>query len=316
MSGRASCIQVKVPVRLTARMRSHLSGEMSRAGSKASTPALVTRMVIGPSVSRTDAEHTLQGAAVGDVDLERRHGVPAARRVAAARVPKARPSMSRSATAMTVVRELPGDAETHARGRAGHDGHPVAHTRPLGRGELDVQVVQAAQDPRRLVREVSGTRRAVMLVGEPDVAHPVEDPLDADATLGTRPAALRDRSATPTTEGHVLLRVGAVQPELLGTLEPSWIAIGRAVEDHHRRSRCDLHAADRGAAAGQPEVRLHRALDAQRLLDEVRDALPVRPQLVLELGVLAEVLQADGEEPGRRLLARRRRGTSPSARRP
>ena len=55
MSGSASCTQVKVPVRFTAMIRSHFSGVMSATGSNASTPALVTTMVIGPSSSRTAA---------------------------------------------------------------------------------------------------------------------------------------------------------------------------------------------------------------------------------------------------------------------
>ena len=65
----------------------------------------------------------------------------------------------------------------------------------------------------------------------------------------------------------------------------------------------DVDAADGRGAAGEAEVGLHRALDAQRLLDEVRDAVAVRPQLVLELGVLGEVLQRGGEQTGGRLLA-------------
>ncbi len=53
MSGTASCTQVKVPVRLTAMIRSHFSGVISVTGSNASMPALVTTMVIGPSSPRT-----------------------------------------------------------------------------------------------------------------------------------------------------------------------------------------------------------------------------------------------------------------------
>ena len=59
-----------------------------------------------------------------------------------------------------------------------------------------------------------------------------------------------------------------------------------------------------GGPAGETEVGLHRALDAQRLLDEVGDAVAVLAQLVLELRVLGEVLQGSGEEAGCRLLAR------------
>ena len=55
MSGTASCMLTKVPVRLTAMTRSQRSGVMSGTGSKASMPALVTTMVIGPRSFRTDA---------------------------------------------------------------------------------------------------------------------------------------------------------------------------------------------------------------------------------------------------------------------
>ena len=56
-------------------------------------------------------------------------------------------------------------------------------------------------------------------------------------------------------------------------------------------------------AAGEAEVGLHRALDPQHLLEEVRDAVAVGAQLVLQLGVLGEVLQRGGEQAGGRLLA-------------
>ena len=55
MSGTASCRQTKVPVRFTAMIRSHFSGVISITGSKASTPALVTTIVMGPRSWRTEA---------------------------------------------------------------------------------------------------------------------------------------------------------------------------------------------------------------------------------------------------------------------
>ncbi len=55
MSGTASCMQTKVPVRLTASMWSHFSGVMSATASNDSMPALVTRMVIGPNWALTAA---------------------------------------------------------------------------------------------------------------------------------------------------------------------------------------------------------------------------------------------------------------------
>ncbi len=53
MSATAACTQVNVPVRLTAMMRSHVSGVMSSSAVNDSMPALVTRSSTGPSPART-----------------------------------------------------------------------------------------------------------------------------------------------------------------------------------------------------------------------------------------------------------------------
>ena len=53
MSGSTAWQQWKVPVRLTANRRFHVSALMSRKGWKPSIPALLTRMVTGPNVSCT-----------------------------------------------------------------------------------------------------------------------------------------------------------------------------------------------------------------------------------------------------------------------
>ena len=52
----------------------------------------------------------------------------------------------------------------------------------------------------------------------------------------------------------------------------------------------------------EPEVAFHRALDAQALLDEVRDVLTVLAQQLLELLVVADALQRSAEEAHGRLL--------------
>ena len=82
------------------------------------------------------------------------------------------------------------------------------------------------------------------------------------------------------------------------------IAVGGAVEHHDRRPGRDVDLADRRAATGETEVRLHRALHPQHLLEEAGDELGLRPQLVLDLGLLGEVHQRGGEETGGRLLTR------------
>src|SRR5437588_606495 len=78
-------------------------------------------------------------------------------------------------------------------------------------------------------------------------------------------------------------------------LEAPGVAVGRSIQQHDRRPRCDVDTTDARRPSGEPEVGLHRALDSQRLFDEVGYALPVRPKLVLELRRLGEVLQPGGE---------------------
>ena len=66
-----------------------------------------------------------------------------------------------------------------------------------------------------------------------------------------------------------------------------------------------VDAAELRRHAREPEVALHRALDAQALFDEVRDELAVLAQLLLELRVVADALQRGAEEAHGRLLTGR-----------
>ena len=140
-----------------------------------------------------------------------------------------------------------------------------------------------------------------MLLGQADVAHPVEDAVEADPPLGPGQGATGTGVGTPA-EGHVCPGVGPVHVELRRVLEAPGIAVGGAVQQHDRCAGRNVHAADGRRTAGETEVGLHRALDAQGLFDEARDELFVRPELVLELGVLGEVLQRNGEQACGRLL--------------
>ena len=90
----------------------------------------------------------------------------------------------------------------------------------------------------------------------------------------------------PRPKARCSLAFGPVDAELGRALEEPGVPVGRSVEQHDRRPGGDVDAGHGGRPSGQPEVGLHRALDAQRLLDEVGDAVPVGPELVLELGVL------------------------------
>ena len=73
MSGTTAWRQWNVPVRLTAIMRSHASGVMSRNDSKPSMPALVTRIPTVPKRAPDRVQRSENGGAVADVD-PRCHG--------------------------------------------------------------------------------------------------------------------------------------------------------------------------------------------------------------------------------------------------
>src|SRR3989442_1523034 len=106
--------------------------------------------------------------------------------------------------------------------------------RGVHRRELEMEAAQAAQHPGRLVLEAPGARGTVMLLREANVAHPIEDPLEADLRLGARERAAR-AGMVAAAEGDVLLGVGAVDPELGGALETPRVPVGRAVQHHERR---------------------------------------------------------------------------------
>ena len=162
--------------------------------------------------------------------------------------------------------------------------------------------------------EVTVPGRAVVLFGEPDVPHAVEDPLDAHPALhpGQGPPGAGVDAAP---ERDVDLGVRPVDPELVGALEQPGVTVGRAVEQHHRRPRGDVDAGHVGVPTGQAEVGLDRALDAQRLLDEARDPVACGP--AARPGARGTRRGISGRRPAavRSSPGRRRRGRSPSARR-
>src|SRR5262245_64513117 len=165
-----------------------------------------------------------------------------------------------------------------------------------------MEPAQSAQDPRRLVLEAPGAGGPVVLLREPDVAHAVEDPLEADLRLGAGERAAR-AGVGAAAEGDVLLAVGAADAELGGGLETPRVAVDRTVQEHDGGAGGDLHPGEGGAATGEAEVALDRALDPERLLDEVGDALALGPKLLLETGGFGQVLERGGEQPRGRLLA-------------
>src|SRR4051794_7157694 len=81
------------------------------------------------------------------------------------------------------------------------------------RAELQVQARDTAQDERRDVAVAAGTGGAVVLLRDPDLTQPVEQPLDADPAFGAGELAAHAGVHAPT-EGEVLTRVLAVDAEL------------------------------------------------------------------------------------------------------
>ena len=57
------------------------------------------------------------------------------------------------------------------------------------RFELEVQAADTAEDVGRHVVVAAGAGGAVLLLGDPDVVHPVEQALDGDASFGARERA-------------------------------------------------------------------------------------------------------------------------------
>ena len=160
---------------------------------------------------------------------------------------------------------------------------------------------QAAQDVGGCVRVAAVVGRAVLGLGDRDVGHAVKQAFDADPALGAGQRRAR-AGWTPWPNAMCSRAFAAVDVELVGVLEA---ARGRGwppVEHHDRGAGGDVDATDRRRHACQPEVALHRALEAQRLLDEVRDAAAVVAQELLQLGAFADQLERGAEEADGGLL--------------
>ena len=126
-------------------------------------------------------------------------------------------------------------------------------------------------------------------------AHPALDPRQRATGTGVH----------PPPEGQMDLCVGPVEAELRRAFEQPGSRLAAPL------SNMTGVPASMSTPPTVVERRARRKSDftglsmRSDLFDEAGDPLVVRPQLVLEFGVLAEVLEADGEQPGRRLLAGR-----------
>ena len=152
-------------------------------------------------------------------------------RPAARRPPPRRPLRSRTAT------WWPSATSCLAAPSPMPEAPPVTTRRRSIRGtlELEVQPGETAEDPRRLVVEVAIAGRAVVLLGQPDVAHAVEDALEADAALGpgerAAGAGVNARARRRCAPGRWAGRGGT----RAGT-RSAGVAVGGAVQQHHRRA--------------------------------------------------------------------------------
>src|SRR6266851_2087327 len=91
--------------------------------------------------------------------------------------------------------------------------------------EVQVQLREPAEHPGGFVAEPARPPRAVVLLGQSDVAHAGEYALEADAALGARQGTARaGMGAAP--ERDVGLGVRTVDAELRWALEASGIAVG------------------------------------------------------------------------------------------
>src|SRR4051812_20527291 len=116
-------------------------------------------------------------------------------------------------------------------------------------------MLEATEDVGRRVLVAARAGGAVLLLGDHDVAHALEQTFDADVALGPRERRTRTRVHT-VPERDVLPGVRAIQPELLGRLEAARVTVRGAVEHHYGRARRDVDTTDRRRHAGQAEVTL------------------------------------------------------------
>src|SRR5947209_16088304 len=101
----------------------------------------------------------------------------------------------------------------------------------------------------------------------------------------------------------MLAGIGSVDVELVRVLEEARIPVGRSRQEQDAGPSRDVDTGERRALPRHAELGPKRALDAQRLLDEVGDPAAVFADPLLEVGALAEHLQREREQPYCRLLA-------------
>ena len=106
-------------------------------------------------------------------------------------------------------------------------------------------------------------------------------------------------------EAHVIPRVGAIEPQRIGVVDPRGVPVGRRPQQHEAIACPKRDRAKLAVATDRTVVELERGLEPGDLLDENRDEIGVASQPLGELRIL-------GESPGDRSDERRRRLASGS----
>jgi hypothetical protein len=124
---------------------------------------------------------------------------------------------------------------------------------------------------------------------DPDVSGAVEQPLDSHPGFGPGQRSAR-AAVDASSERDMLSGVFAGQVEGTGVVEPARITVGGRLHHHYRGPGGQVDPTDGDGHPAQPEVSFDRALDAQRLFDEVRNQAAVLAQLRLNVGPLCDGL--------------------------
>src|SRR6185312_8104076 len=126
------------------------------------------------------------------------------------------------------------------------------------RCELDVQLAEPPHDERRLVGVATGIGWTVVLLGDPDVGHPVEDPIQRDSALRTGERRTRARMDA-ADERDLFAHVMTIGTECVGIFELTLISVARSGKEHDRRAGGHFDISNGRRRARHSEVSLDRA---------------------------------------------------------
>src|SRR5215468_8628492 len=160
--------------------------------------------------------------------------------------------------------------------------------------EADGQTVQAANDEGFNVRQRARFQ-------QPKVVESRQEPLDADACLGAGQTGA-GTEVLAVTEGDVTPGIWSLGVEAVGVFKNTRAAVGGADHGHHDGPRRKLGAGQARIAEGEAEGAFDGTLEAQALLDEVRNRRGIASKLLNQGGLLAEDPHSRAEQARRGLL--------------